>query len=172
MGYFHSCTPSAHLLGTQPPVGVRAGISLPMGPPLPARTFHRQMPPGPLTARYGTWIMLRMAKPMLTRASAKAQEEEQQNRGVEARIEAPSPGVGRLRRQDPANTSASELSSRYMAQAACSEKMLAQRSEAKAASAEASESKTSQINLPPYQFPNNLHFLERMQSGIYPSWVF
>ena len=51
-----------------------AGISHPMGPPLPARTFHRQMPPGPLTARYGTWIMLRMAKPMLTRASAKAKK--------------------------------------------------------------------------------------------------
>lgn len=32
------------------------------------------MPPGPLTARYGTWIMLRMAKPMLTRARAKARK--------------------------------------------------------------------------------------------------
>ena len=69
-------TPS-HLLPTclEPSLLVMwAGISLPMGPPLPARTFHRQMPPGPLTARYGTWIMLRMAKPMLTRASAKAKK--------------------------------------------------------------------------------------------------
>lgn len=32
------------------------------------------MPPGPLTALYGTWIMLRMAKPMLTRARAKAKK--------------------------------------------------------------------------------------------------
>lgn len=46
----------------------------PWGPSLPARTFHRQMPPGPLTALYGTWIMLRMAKPMLTRARAKAKK--------------------------------------------------------------------------------------------------
>lgn len=46
----------------------------PWGPSLPARTFHRQMPPGPLTALYGTWIMLRMANPMLTRARAKAKK--------------------------------------------------------------------------------------------------
>lgn len=73
VGHFNSFMPSAHLLGTQPPDGMDRNLS-PQGPSLPARTFHRQMPPGPLTARYGTWIMLRMAKPMLTRASAKARK--------------------------------------------------------------------------------------------------